>query len=46
VCPDALPRQLLQEKEDYKQIGRIPRAKDLQSEKLLKGIIVQTNLLY
>ncbi|MCC2684009.1 MAG: hydrolase [Paenibacillaceae bacterium] len=40
------PRQLLQEKEDYKRIGRPTRAKDLQSAKLLKEIIAQTNLIY
>jgi hypothetical protein len=40
------PRQLLQEKEDYKQIGRPPRAKDQQSVKLLEDIIAQANLIY
>ncbi len=33
------PRQLLEEKEVYEQIGRIPRPKDIESKKILHGII-------
>ncbi|MBD2868900.1 nucleotidyl transferase AbiEii/AbiGii toxin family protein [Paenibacillus arenilitoris] len=33
------PRQLLEEKEVYEQIGRTPRPKDIESKKILHGII-------
>jgi len=33
------PKQLFEEKEVYEQIGRIPRLKDLESKKILLGII-------
>lgn len=33
------PRQLLEEKEVYKQIGRTPRQKDNESKKILQTII-------
>lgn len=33
------PKQLLEEKEVYKQIGRKPRLKDVESKKILHRII-------
>ena len=33
------PKQLLEEKEVYEQIGRIPRQKDAESKKILRQII-------
>ncbi|GMA64292.1 hypothetical protein NZD89_02870 [Alicyclobacillus fastidiosus] len=36
------PQQLLEEKEVYQQIGRIPRPKDAESKKLLHRIIEQS----
>lgn len=33
------PRQLLQEKDDYEEDGRIPRPKDFESRKLLQSIL-------
>lgn len=37
------PRQLLEEKEVYKQIGREPRSKDEDSKKILHRIIAELN---
>lgn len=37
------PRQLLEEKEVYEQIGRIPRPKDAESKKVLHRIIAELN---
>lgn len=37
------PRQLLEEKEVYEQIGRIPRPKDVESKKVLHRIIAELN---
>ncbi|MFC4411441.1 nucleotidyltransferase domain-containing protein [Chungangia koreensis] len=36
------PKQLLEEKEVYEQIGRIPRQKDSESKKILQQIIDET----
>lgn len=36
------PRQLLEEKEVYEQIGRTPRPKDLASKHILQGLIAQS----
>lgn len=36
------PKQLLEEKEVYEQIGRLPRQKDLESKKILYQIIEET----
>ncbi|MDX5475667.1 MAG: hypothetical protein LPK00_09055 [Bacillaceae bacterium] len=36
------PKQLLEEKEVYEQIGRIPRQKDIESKKILERIISDT----
>jgi len=38
------PKQLLKEKEVYEQIGRTPRSKDIESKKILQGIISDLGL--
>ncbi|MBP0725803.1 hypothetical protein J5Y03_11535 [Bacillus sp. RG28] len=39
------PKQLLEEKEVYERIGRIPRLKDAESKKILRRIISDLNLM-
>ena len=36
------PKQLLEEKEVYEQIGRTQRKKDTESKKILQQLIVET----